>query len=160
MTRTVAGQAWLIMTTVPVLKSTSDNNIAAPFTSIRSAELVVAGKPFLEFPQYSILDLQRTTGVCGGPGSQDNNALTNGEEGNPLDGFSEWFTRRLHIGQPFVIQDFEKLPQWDRRLLSIESLIELSTKKSKALWFLLYSRYIFDCMETLREPPFHHPNEI
>ncbi|KKZ64092.1 hypothetical protein EMCG_01588 [[Emmonsia] crescens] len=121
------------MTTVPVLKGTSDNNIAAPFTSIRSAELVVAGKPFLEFPRYSILDLQRTTGVCGGAGhpeSQDNNALTNGEEGNPLDGFSKWFARRLHIGQPFVIQDFEKLPQWDRRLLSIESLIELSTKKN------------------------------
>ncbi|KLJ13105.1 hypothetical protein EMPG_11939 [Blastomyces silverae] len=121
------------MTTVSALKGRSDNNTAVPFTSIRAADLVAAGTPFLEFPCYSILDLQQTTGIGGGgghTGSQDKNGQINGEWGEPSDGFSKWFTRRLHIGQPFVIRDFEKLSQWDRRLLSIESLIELSTKKN------------------------------
>ncbi|OAX77603.1 hypothetical protein ACJ72_08097, partial [Emergomyces africanus] len=120
------------MTTVPVSKDTSRNNTAAPCTSIQAADLLVAGKPFLGFPRHSILDLQRTTGVCGGvrhAGSQVSNALVDGKGGSPSDGFSEWFARQLHLGQPFVIQDFEKLPQWDKKVLSIASLIELSTKK-------------------------------
>ncbi|EGE82405.2 hypothetical protein BDDG_05349 [Blastomyces dermatitidis ATCC 18188] len=120
------------MTTVSALEDRPDNT-ALPFTSIRAADLVASGTPFVEFPCYSILDLQRTTGIGGGgghTGSQDKIGQITGEWEEPSDGFSKWFTRRLHIGKPFVIRDFEKLPQWDRRLLSIESLIELSTKKN------------------------------
>ncbi|PGG99312.1 hypothetical protein GX51_06347 [Blastomyces parvus] len=121
------------MTTVSALKTRADNKTAVQFLSPRAADLVAAGTPFLEFPCYSILDLQRTTGTGGRggrTGNQDKTGQVSSEWGEPSDGFSKWFTRRLHIGQPFVIGDFEKLPQWDRRLLSIESLIELSTKKN------------------------------
>ncbi|EER42620.1 predicted protein [Histoplasma capsulatum H143] len=58
--------------------------------------MVAGGSPFLEFPCYSFLDLQRTTGA-GGDGELAGNLGKNG----PLNGFSEWFTWRLHTGQPF-----------------------------------------------------------
>jgi hypothetical protein len=86
--------------------------------SIRGADLLSLGKPFTEFPRYSILTLAPSTGETG-------------PERSPTANFSEWLSRRLQIGHPFVIQDFEKLPQWDKGLFSIESLIELSTKKSE-----------------------------
>src|SRR5438034_998630 len=88
--------------------------------SIRGADLLALGKPFTEFPRYSILSLAHNTGETGA-------------ERSSTASFSEWLSRRLQIGHPFVIHDFEKLPQWDRRLFSIESLIELSTKKSENL---------------------------
>lgn len=79
-----------------------------------SAQLLLRlGQPFIEFPRFSILELQRLR-------DQTGNALP----------FSEWLTKRLHIGQPFVIQDFDKLEAWDRQFFEIEKLIELSTKKS------------------------------
>ncbi|PGH01932.1 hypothetical protein AJ79_07763 [Helicocarpus griseus UAMH5409] len=119
------------MTAAPLLKDSPDN-VVSQSASIRSTDLLARGKPFLEFPRYSILDLQRTTGVCGGgyAGNRSSNGVAHDETGGVFGTFAEWFTRRLHIGQPFVIQDFEKLPQWDDRLFSIESLIELSTKKN------------------------------
>ncbi|KAK2798484.1 hypothetical protein FQN51_007638 [Onygenales sp. PD_10] len=115
----------------PLLKDSSDNT-ASQNVSIRSAELLALGKPFLEFPRYSIVDLRRTTGVCSGGHSaiRNSNGVVNGGLEGSSSTFSEWLTRRLHIGQPFVIQDFEKLPEWDKKLFSIESLIELSTKKN------------------------------
>ena len=87
-----------------------------------SAQLLLQlGKPFVEFPRFSILDLNR---------DQD-------YDENPIP-FSEWLTKRLHLGQPFVIQDFEELEDWpkvDTRDgtqpgFGIERLIELSTKKN------------------------------
>ncbi|KAK2810706.1 hypothetical protein FQN50_002749 [Emmonsiellopsis sp. PD_5] len=126
------GQVRAIMTAAAPLLKDSPDNTASQSVSIRSADILALGKPFLEFPRYSILDLKRTTGVCSGghsAGRNSNGVVNGGLEGSSST-FSAWLTQRLHIGQPFVIQDFEKLPEWDKRLFSIESLIELSTKKN------------------------------
>src|SRR4051812_1032917 len=90
-------------------------------------QLLQLGKPFVEFPRFSILALQD---------QKDH-------DGSPFP-FSEWLTKRLQTGQPFVIADFDKLDIWrkagshgggdgTRSSISgfgIESLIELSTKKN------------------------------
>ena len=82
-----------------------------------SAQLLLRlGQPFTEFPRFSILELQRQTDLAG-------NAVP----------FSEWLTKRLQIGQPFVIQHFDQLETWDSQFFEIEKLIELSTKKSEPL---------------------------
>ena len=79
-----------------------------------SAQLLLRlGQPFVEFPRFSILDLRKHTDRAG-------NVVP----------FSEWLTKRLQIGQPFVIQDFDQLETWDAQFFEIEKLIELSTKKS------------------------------
>lgn len=87
-----------------------------------SAELLLRlGKPFVEFPRFSILDVQRETD----------------EEGNPV-AFSHWLQSRLQVGQPFVLANFDKLDTWpqgepsdgQQRGFGIERLIELSTKKN------------------------------
>lgn len=75
--------------------------------------LLKLGYPFRDFPETSILDLQRNRGL----------------DGSPVP-FSEWLTKRLQQGQPFVIKDFDKLDTWDREDFGIEKLIDLSTKKS------------------------------
>ncbi|PGH17871.1 hypothetical protein AJ80_04695 [Polytolypa hystricis UAMH7299] len=121
----------------------------APLVSTQASDLLALGAPFVEFPRYSILDLiaapASSAVVAAGPSpsssspsgqayrhqssSQNVNGLTAvaaAAEGQ----FSDWLTRKLQIGHPFVIQDFEKLPEWDRRLFSIEGLIDLSTKKN------------------------------
>lgn len=84
-------------------------------------QLLRLGKPFVEFPRFSILQLQE---------EKDH-------EGNLIP-FSEWLTKRLQLGQPFVIADFDNLDSWPRSDphngeqlgFSIERLIELSTKKN------------------------------
>ncbi|ETI29006.1 hypothetical protein G647_01458 [Cladophialophora carrionii CBS 160.54] len=84
-------------------------------------QLLRLGKPFVEFPRFSILALQE---------EKD-------QDGNPLP-FSEWLTKRLQSGQPFVIADFDKLETWPvsdqhdghQPGFGIERLIELSTKKN------------------------------
>jgi hypothetical protein len=82
-----------------------------------SAHLLLRlGQPFVEFPRFSILDLRRQKDRAG--------------NGVP---FSEWLTKRLQIGQPFVIQDFDQLETWDAQFFEIEKLIELSTKKSASI---------------------------
>lgn len=107
--------------------------------SISISELIAQGKPFVEFPKYSIVDLRRETGLGGAEGRSE--ATTNGNEvgSTSSTGFADWLTRKLQIGQPFVIQGFEKLPEWDKQLFSIEGLIDLSTKKSKILLFDLFT---------------------
>jgi hypothetical protein len=83
----------------------------------RSAQLLLRlGQPFVEFPRFSILELHRQTDLAG-------NVV-------PI---SEWLTKRLQIGQPFVIQHFDQLETWDSQFFEIEKLIELSTKKSEPL---------------------------
>lgn len=85
-----------------------------------SAQLLLRlGQPFAEFPRFSILELRRQTDLAG-------NAVP----------FSEWLTKRLQIGQPFVIQHFDQLETWDSQFFEIEKLIELSTKKSESLFLL------------------------
>ncbi|EXJ75740.1 uncharacterized protein A1O5_00247 [Cladophialophora psammophila CBS 110553] len=84
-------------------------------------QLLRLGKPFVEFPRFSILALQE---------EKD-------QDGNPLP-FSEWLTKRLQLGQPFVIAEFDKLDTWPasgphnghQPGFGIERLIELSTKKN------------------------------
>lgn len=83
----------------------------APDSSAQN--LLKLGAPFRDFPRTSILDLQRLRGL----------------DGSPVP-FSEWLTQRLQSGQPFVIQDFDKLDTWDKDEFGIEKLIDLSTKKS------------------------------
>jgi hypothetical protein len=83
--------------------------------------LLRLGKPFVEFPRYSILDVQRLTDT----------------DGNPLP-FAEWLQSRLHTGIPFVLADFDKLDTWPKANprdgsqpgFGIERLIDLSTKKN------------------------------
>ena len=82
-----------------------------------SAQLLLRlGQPFVESPKFSILELRRQIGLAG-------NAVP----------FSEWLTKQLQIGQPFVIQHFDQLETWDSQFFEIEELIELSTKKSEPL---------------------------
>ncbi|EXJ95849.1 hypothetical protein A1O1_00974 [Capronia coronata CBS 617.96] len=84
-------------------------------------QLLRLGKPFVEFPRFSIVTLQE---------EKD-------RDGQPLP-FSEWLTKRLQLGQPFVIADFDKLDTWpttdphdgSQPGFGIERLIELSTKKN------------------------------
>ncbi|EXJ81298.1 hypothetical protein A1O3_07588 [Capronia epimyces CBS 606.96] len=84
-------------------------------------QLLRLGKPFVEFPRFSILTLQEEKDP----------------DGQPLT-FSEWLTKRLQLGQPFVIADFDKLDTWpstdprdgSQPGFGIERLIELSTKKN------------------------------
>ena len=92
--------------TPPTLSAT-----VPPHTSAQS--LLRQGHPFVEFPRFSILELQRRKDHAG-------NAVP----------FSEWLTKRLQIGQPFIIQDFNQLETWNAPFFEIEKLIELSTKKS------------------------------
>ena len=84
-------------------------------------QLLRLGKPFVEFPRFSILALQKLK-------DKDGNFIT----------FSEWLTKRLELGQPVVIADFDKLGSWPisdshhghQSGFGIERLIELSTKKN------------------------------
>lgn len=90
-----------------------------------AGKLLKLGKPFVDFPRFSILDIQRER-------DYDNNPVP----------FSEWLTKNLQVGKPFVINDFDKLDTWPRAStdsasrngavpsFTIERLIELSTKKN------------------------------
>lgn len=83
-----------------------------------SAEnLLRRGRPFVDFPRFSILDIQNQRDHDGGEVP-----------------FSEWLTKRLQVGQPFLISDFDKLDAWPKSSsgpsFGIERLIELSTKQN------------------------------
>lgn len=87
-----------------------------------SAELLLRlGKPFVQFPRYSILNIE----------------TERDHEGNAI-AFSQWLQTRLQSGKPFVIADFDKLKSWPKGNprdgeepgFGIERLIELSTKKN------------------------------
>ncbi|KAK2741250.1 hypothetical protein FQN57_005712 [Myotisia sp. PD_48] len=104
------------------LPSATDTSVS---DSVTLAQLLDSGKPFVEFPRYSILSLKQlnsnvpaSTNLDGGIGHQ------------APENFSQWLTTRLQIGQPFVIQDFDRLPEWDKRIFSLEGLIDHSTKKN------------------------------
>jgi hypothetical protein len=99
-----------VSTTVAMIPQTPSTTVP-PDSSAQN--LLKLGGPFVAFPSSSILDLHR------------NRAL----DGSPVP-FSEWLTKRLQQGQPFVIQDFDKLDTWDKDEFGIEKLIDLSTKKS------------------------------
>src|SRR5271154_5224598 len=94
-----------------------------PSAVATTSSLLASGPPFLPFPTFSILELQQPTTPRGSPT------------------FSEWLTKRLQVGQPVVITDFDKLSGWDREEFGVEKLIERSTKKSMGnprrsdLWF-------------------------
>ncbi|OAL72912.1 hypothetical protein A7D00_2685 [Trichophyton violaceum] len=115
--------------------STSDTFIP---TSVNAAELLAHGEPFIEFPRYSILDIKKEAAFAyeqpdekGAPSQPDAPGKNTGQLGkDTTDYFSGWLSARLQDGKPFVIQDFNKLPEWNKRLFSLEGLIEHSTKKS------------------------------
>ena len=82
-----------------------------------SAQLLLQrGRPFVEFPRFSIFEIQRQRDF----------------DGNLIP-FSEWLTKQLNAGKPFAIEDFEKLEAWDKKFFGIEKLIDLSTKKSMSV---------------------------
>lgn len=107
-----------------MIPQTPSTTVAADSTA---EKLLHFGKPFIPFSRFSILDIQR---------ERDS-------DGNPIP-FSEWLTKHLQIGKPFVISDFDKLDTWPRSQpfgdsstrngalpsFTIERLIELSTKKN------------------------------
>ena len=92
----------------------STSSAGVPSDTSAQALLRLGRPPFVEFPRYSILEIQNLRDF----------------DGSHIP-FSEWLTKRLQNGKPFVIQDFEKLQSWDRQFFDIEKLIELSTKKSE-----------------------------
>lgn len=105
-----------------MIPQTPSSTVSADSTA---GKLLALGQPFVEFPKFSILDIQAQRDFDGQP--------------QP---FSEWLTNRLKQGKPFVISDFDKLGQWPRPptgssprngtvpSFTIERLIELSTKKN------------------------------
>ncbi|KAK5948195.1 hypothetical protein OHC33_010743 [Knufia fluminis] len=105
-----------------MIPQTPSTTVAADSTA---EKLLKRGTPFVEFPRFSILEIQRERDF----------------DGNPIS-FSEWLTKNLQIGRPFVISDFDKLSTWPRPpaeshprngavpSFTIERLIELSTKKN------------------------------
>ncbi|KAK5100684.1 hypothetical protein LTR70_001416 [Exophiala xenobiotica] len=105
-----------------MIPPTPSTTVAADSTA---ETLLRHGKPFVEFPRFSILDIPRERDY----------------DSNPVS-FSEWLTKHLQIGKPFVIRDFDKLSTWPRApadsnprsgavpSFTIERLIELSTKKN------------------------------
>lgn len=104
---------------------------SSPLPATSVSELLARGKPFVEFPTYSILDLKRETDLQGSEGGAKSSENSSAQSGS----FADWLSRKLQIGHPFVIKGFNKLPEWDGRLFSIEGLIECSTRKSKYLSF-------------------------
>lgn len=105
-----------------MIPQTPSTTVAADSTAQKLLQL---GKPFVQFSRFSILDIQRERDC----------------DGNPFP-FSEWLTKNLQLGKPFVISDFDKLDAWPRvpagynpkdgsvPSFTIERLIELSTKKN------------------------------
>ncbi|EEP77437.1 predicted protein [Uncinocarpus reesii 1704] len=130
LTGTPVSLAANVPSTMTAPHSVESSNIPSALISIRAADLLALGKPFVEFPRYSILDLQRTIGAATGCLARSNYRSERGSVSDGSAGFEDWLSKRLQIGHPFVIQDFEKLPQWDKRIFSIEGLIEHSTKKN------------------------------
>lgn len=100
----------------------------SPLPAISISELLAKGKPFVKFPTYDIVDLRRETGLESG---EDTKSGDNSNGISQSEGFAGWLSRKLQVGHPFVIKGFNKLPEWDERLFSIEGLIEYSTRKSK-----------------------------
>ncbi|KAF3482911.1 ZZ type zinc finger protein [Arthroderma uncinatum] len=114
--------------------STSDTAIP---TSVNATELLAHGKPFIEFPRYSIFNLrhqilpgEKVGGKAVVPEQNASESIAGVVDSNAPENFSQWLSTRLQIGQPFVIQDFDKLPQWNKKLFSLDGLIEHSTKKN------------------------------
>lgn len=108
---------------------------SSPLPAISVSELLARGKPFVEFPTYSILDLKRETDLGESEGGAKSSENSNGVSSAQSASFADWLSRKLQIGHPFVIKGFNKLPEWDGKLFSIEGLIECSTRKSKYLSF-------------------------
>ena len=105
-----------------MIPQTPSTTVSADSTA---EKLLSLGKPFVEFPRFSILEVQQELDF----------------NGDPLP-FSEWLTKQLQSGKPFVVSDFDKLDSWPRPSnnsasrngavpsFTIECLIELSTKKN------------------------------
>jgi hypothetical protein len=110
----------------------STSATGSPLPAISISELLAPGKPFVGFPTYNILDLKRETGFEGSERDAISPENSDGFSRTPSGGFGDWLCRKLQIGHPFVIKGFDKLPEWDRKLFSIEGLIECSTRKSKS----------------------------
>lgn len=101
-----------------------NTSFTAPSES-SAQKLLQLGSPFVEFPRFSIQAILHERDY----------------EGNAVP-FSEWLTKRLQVGQPFAITDFDQLDAWPRAptgsdtdagavpSFGIERLIELSTKKN------------------------------
>ncbi|RHZ66868.1 uncharacterized protein CDV56_105268 [Aspergillus thermomutatus] len=71
-------------------------------------DLLRSGKPFVPFSEFSVHD------ICD----------LSHEEAN------DWLERRLQEERPFVIHGFDRLDSWDKRILSNESLVDLSSSGS------------------------------
>lgn len=67
-------------------------------------ELLRSGKPFVPFSEFSVHD------ICD---------LSHKEA-------NDWLERRLQDEKPFIIHGFDKLDNWDKRILSSKSLVDLS----------------------------------
>ena len=105
-----------------MIPQTPSTTVSADSTAER---LLSLGRPFVEFPRFSILEVRQERDLNGDPVA-----------------FSEWLTKHLQIGKPFVVYDFDRLEAWPQPLndsasrndtapsFNIERLIELSTKKN------------------------------
>jgi hypothetical protein len=68
-------------------------------------DLLRSGKPFVPFSEFSVHD------ICD---------LSHKEA-------NDWLERRLQEEKPFIIHGFDKLNNWDKRILSSKSLVDLSS---------------------------------
>ncbi|KAF7121887.1 hypothetical protein CNMCM5793_009441 [Aspergillus hiratsukae] len=71
-------------------------------------DLLRSGKPFVPFSEFSVHD------ICD---------LSHKEA-------NDWLGRRLQDEKPFIIHGFDKLDNWDKRILSSKSLVDLSPSGS------------------------------
>ncbi|KAF4215820.1 hypothetical protein CNMCM8980_004149 [Aspergillus fumigatiaffinis] len=71
-------------------------------------DLLRSGKPFVPFSEFSVHD------ICD---------LSHKEA-------NDWLERRLQEEKPFIIHGFDKLNNWDKRILSSKSLVDLSSSGS------------------------------
>ncbi|RHZ57563.1 hypothetical protein CDV55_103839 [Aspergillus turcosus] len=71
-------------------------------------DLLRSGKPFVPFSEFSVRD------ICD---------LSHKEA-------NDWLERRLQDEKPFIIHGFDKLDNWDKRILSSKSLVDLSPSGS------------------------------
>ncbi|GAQ04296.1 hypothetical protein ALT_1617 [Aspergillus lentulus] len=86
-------------------------------------DLLRSGKPFVPFSEFSFHD------ICD---------LSHKEA-------NDWLERRLQEEKPFIIHGFDKLDNWDRRILSSKSLVDLSSSGFAYLESLLVAIPVRNC---------------
>ncbi|PKX92201.1 uncharacterized protein P174DRAFT_374014, partial [Aspergillus novofumigatus IBT 16806] len=89
-------------------------------------DLLRSGKPFVPFSEFSVLD------ICD---------LSHKEA-------NDWLERRLQEEKPFIIHGFDKLDNWDKRILSSKSLVDLNCQTGRDVRMKLADLFQFQTDHT------------